>query len=203
MILEVQSADVGEDILSPLYDYLISFSKTEDICKLPYIIETQLEHIAQQVLQLQGNSQCLKTIIQPYYATFKKSILELLEPLLGRLKLLISGIKYRRRLIEFMSSYQASPHCAKQLMGMTFCSTCSGLTAQPCHSMCLNTIHGCLVDMADSYRSIKDMLKMLNRVQDQLNLTKLHVQMEHVGMKLKIYILQLKKQSTTIKQKVC
>ena len=199
----MESTNIGEvnDLVSLLYNYLLSYSETEDICRLPETIDVQLQRIAQHVLH-QSDSRCLQMVVQPYYATFKRSILELLEPLLGRLKLLINGTKYKSRLMQFMASYRAPPHCVKQLMGMTFCSTCRGLTAQPCHSVCLNTIQGCLIDMADAYWSIKDMLKMLDRIIAQLNLSKINVLMEQVGTKLKSYILELKRQSTVIKQKV-
>ena len=169
---------------------------------MPEIVDKQLQRIARHILQYQSDSRCLQMVVQPYYATFKRNILEMLEPLLGNLKFIIDGTKYKHRLTEFMASYRASPHCVKQLMGMTFCSTCRGLTAQPCHSLCLNTIQGCLVDMADVYWSIKDMLKMLNRVAVQLNSNKINTQMEEVGIHLKQYTLELKKQSVTIKQKV-
>jgi len=200
----IQSTNIGEanDLLSPLNNYLLSFAETEDICRLPEIIDKQLQRIARRILKYRSDTHCLQITVQPYYVIAKRSILELLEPLLGSLKLLINGTKYKSRLIEFMASYRASPHCVKQLMGMTFCSTCRGLTARPCHSLCLNTIQGCLVGMADAYWSIKDMLKILQRITDQLNLNKINTKMEEVGIHLRNFILELTKQSITIKEKV-
>lgn len=190
-------------LLSPLYTYLSNFvySHDTDICGLLPMIESQLWHLARTVFHDQVvDTLCFEETVKQYNVKFVKSIMEQLEPLLGRLGYLLRGYEYRNQIIEFMSSYHAPSHCVQALMRMTFCSICTrGTTPFPCHNLCLNTIQGCLVDFADLHQSAKDMINKLNRTQSQLHL---NINIKHVGIKLQRYILGLKDDSGLIKQKV-
>ena len=191
-------------ILSPLYNYITQFSYSENICSLSNVIDLQLLQLAKQVFHDQvGNSACFEATIKQYNIKFIKSIMEQLEPLLGKLRYLLKGYTYRKRIIEFMSSYRTPSHCVKSLMGMTFCSTCThGITPRimtPCHNLCVNTMQGCLVDLADINLSVKHMINLLNKMQSQIHL---HSNINHIGIKLQRYIVGLKNDSMLIKQKV-
>lgn len=139
--------------------------------------------------------------MREYNVKFVRSIMEQLEPLLGKLRYLLEVYEYRNKIIKFMSSYQAPPHCIKSLMMMTFCSTCTtGIIPMfPCHNLCLNTIQGCLIDWADLHLSVKTVVKMMDKMTSRLHLSS---NLNHVGIKLQRYILGLKNDSTLIKQKV-
>ena len=191
-------------MLSPLYNYLTQFAYSSDICSLFSVLESQLLKLAKQVFHDQvDGSPCFDATINQYNTKFVKSIMKQLEPLLGKLRYLLKGYMYRNKIIEFMSSYHAPPHCVKSLMVMTFCSTCTyGITPQimtPCHNLCVNTMQGCLVDLADLNLSVKHMVSLLDRMKFTLHLTS---NIKHVGIKLRRYILGLKNDSAMIKQKV-
>jgi len=192
-------------LLSPLYKYLSNFVHgtgiDHDICSLSSVIESQLWHLATVVFHNQVvDTLCFEETVRKYNVKFVKSIMEQLEPLLGRLGYLLRGYEYRKKITNFISSYHTPSYCTQGLIRMTFCSTCTrGKTVLPCHNLCLNTIQGCLVDFADLHWSAKDMINKLNRTQSQLHLS---INMKHVGIKLQRYILGLKNDSGLIKQKV-
>ena len=191
-------------ILSILQNYLNKYSYNENICSLSDVIDRQLLQIAKHIFHDQvGNSVCFEATIKQHNIKSVRSIMEQLEPLLGKLRYLLKGYTYRNTIIEFMSSYRAPPHCVKGLMGMTFCSTCThGITPRimtPCHNLCVNTMQGCLVDLADLNLSVKHMTSLLDRMKSKLHL---YSTINHVGIKLQRYIIRLKNDSALIKQKV-
>jgi len=191
-------------LLSPLYNYLTQFAYSSDICSLSSVLDFQLLKLAKQVFHDQVNgSPCFDATIKQYNKKFVISIMKQLEPLLGKLRYLLKGHMYRNKIFEFLSSYHAPPHCVKSLMVMTFCSTCTyGITPQimtPCHNLCINTMQGCLLDLADLNLSVKQMVNLLDGMKLKLHLIS---NIKHVGIKLQRYILGLKNDSAMIKQKV-
>ena len=187
-----------------LQNYLKLFSYSQNICSLSNVIDRQLVQVAKHVFHDKvGNSACFEATIKQYNTKSVRSIMEQLEPLLGKLRYLLKGYTYRNRIIEFMSSYRAPTHCVKGLMRMTFCSTCThGITPRimtPCHNLCVNTMQGCLVDLADFNLSVKHMISLLDSMKYKLHL---HSTINHVGIKLQRYIIGLKNNSALIKQKV-
>lgn len=137
--------------------------------------------------------------MKQYNVKHVRNIMEELEPLLGRLRYLQTGYLYRNKIIEFLSSYRASPTCLKGLMLMTFCSICTQVTMTPCHNLCLNTIQGCLVDFADLNLSVTKLVMSLEKIKSQLHFSS-HI--NNLGIKLQRYILGLNNDSGLIKQKV-
>lgn len=194
-----------DQLLLPFYKYLTQFSKTHDICSLPDVIDTLLRRLAKQLFHEQVLNKysmpCFEETLTQYNAKYVRSIMNLMEPLLGRLRYLITAYTYRNKITEFMNSYQPPSYCVKSLMLMTFCSTCTlHHGKRPCHNLCINTIQGCLIHFADLHLSVKQMVKLLKKMQSQLYLNS---NINHVGIKLQRYILGLKNDSALIKQKVC
>lgn len=191
-------------LLLPLEEYLAEFAHTKDICSLPDVIDKQLLLLAKSAFHDNlSSSSCFEATIKRYNAKFVRSIMENMEPLVGKLNFLLKGHAYRNEIIKFMSSYRAPPYCVKSLMLMTFCSTCthgiSPMIMPPCHNLCLNTIQGCLIDFSDLHVSVKYMVKMLDKIKSQLYLSS---NIKFVGIKLQRYILGLKNDSSLIKQQV-
>lgn len=204
IINRVESTNItrnARQLLSPLYNYITQFAKSEDICSLSHVVDLQLLQLAKQVFHNQlGNLPCFEDTIKQYNVKYVRSIMEQLEPLLGKLRYLLKGHIYRKKIVEFMSSYRAPPYCTKRLMHMTFCSICThGIIKTPCHNLCLNTIQGCLVDFADLNLSVKRMVNLLEQVKSKLHLSS---NINHVGIKLQRYILGLWNDSALIKQNV-
>ena len=191
----------SHQLLSTLHNYITQFAQSEDICSLSGVIELQLLQLAKHIFHNQvGNSPCFEETIKHYNAKHVRSIMEQLEPLLGKLKYLLKGFTYKNKIIDFVSSYKAPSYCVKSLMLMTFCSACThGIIKPPCHNLCMNTIQGCLVHFADLHSSANHLVNLLDRIKSQLHLSS---NINHVGIKLQQYLLGLKNDSGLIKQKV-
>ena len=160
--------------LDELFDYLIQFSVTADLCPLRWNIRKVVEDLLltnvlsmvmnqaedSAVVDLDSIEQeqltCLKNITGPYIAEFTEQISLVFEKLLLDYALYVRSITLGRKVVSTVQNHKWSPACMVALARMKHCAYCGGYTKfKPCLNFCLNTLRGCLADVAEIYEEYK------------------------------------------------
>lgn len=73
--------------------------------------------------------------------------------------------------IEGVLDLPLSDQCQSAIMKMTHCSQCAGYSSSllPCQGLCLNSLRGCLIDLADLVGPVRDFTAALVRLKDNLD----------------------------------
>ena len=160
--------------LDELFDYLIQFSVTADLCPLHWNIRKVVEDLLltnvvsmvmnqaeeSAVVDLDSIEQeqlnCLKNITGPYIAEFTPRISLVFQKLLVDYKLYVRSINLGRKVVLTVQNHRWSPACMTALARIKHCAYCGGYTKfRPCLNFCLNTLRGCLADVAEIYEEYK------------------------------------------------
>ena len=161
--------------LDNLFDYLIQFSITPDLCRLRWRVRKMVEDILLiNVVRMAVNQEdsmvdldnieeeqltCLKNITSPYIAEFTDEISSIIQKLLIDYELYVKSINLGRKVVTTVNNHRWSPACTMALARIKHCAYCGGYKAfPPCLNFCLNTMRGCLADVAEIYNDFKSFI---------------------------------------------
>lgn len=156
-----------------LFDYLIQFSITADLCPLrskvrkvveglllTNVVNMALSQSESTVIDLDSIEEeqltCLKNITGPYIAEYTEEISSIIQRHLVDYKLYVESINLGRKVVTTVKNHPWSSACFSALARMKHCAYCGGYRKfKPCLNFCLNTLRGCLADVAEIYDSFK------------------------------------------------
>ena len=91
----------------------------------------------------------------------------------SRLMRYVRALKLMDVVIEGVLDLPLTKQCQDALTKMTHCSQCAGYTADllPCQGLCHNNLRGCLVDISDLVKPIREFTDAMVTMNNQLNIS--------------------------------
>ena len=158
----------------PLFDYFIEFLYTPDLCPLAGNIQSIIQELFKVIYAGQGGEQmnsnpeklrCFRNASNSFTFLHLQEILTPLERQLHELKTFIDSLKTAEEIMYAVRGHSFSDTCVQALMKLKYCAYCGGFTKfKPCLFFCLNTLRGCLADVAEIRREFSPFLTALNKV---------------------------------------
>lgn len=187
---EVLNGTLHSEVFDDLFNYLIQFSISPNLCPLRGLVRAVVEELLLATAShmssvhnmdvdssdhIQGtiNTEykvCLKNITQSYVNDYTNGITVILGRQLADFKVYVSSLIQAKEVISAVRYYQFSPACSVALMRMKHCSYCGGYKKfQPCLNLCLNTLRGCFADIAELDESFKFFTAALKTLSKKLD----------------------------------
>ena len=163
-----------KNTFQPLFDYFIEFLYTPDLCPLAGNIQSIIQGLFKVVYEEQGGDEmnsnavklsCFRNASNSFTFLYLQDILTPLERQLHELKLFIESLKTAEEIMHAVRGHSFSDTCVHALMKLKYCAYCGGFTRfKPCLFFCLNTLRGCLADIAEINREFSPFLTALRKV---------------------------------------
>lgn len=163
-----------KNTFQPLFDYFIEFLYTPDLCPLAGNIQSIIQGLFKVVYEEQGGDEmnsnavklrCFRNASNSFTFLYLQDILTPLERQLHELKLFIESLKTAEEIMHAVRGHSFSDTCVHALMKLKYCAYCGGFTRfKPCLFFCLNTLRGCLADIAEISREFSPFLTALRKV---------------------------------------
>lgn len=163
-----------KNTFQPLFDYFIQFLYTPDLCPLAGNIQSIIQELFKVVYEEQGGDEmnsnavklrCFRNASNSFTFLYLQDILTPLERQLHELKVFIESLKTAEEIMHAVRGHSFSDTCVHALMKLKYCAYCGGFTKfKPCLFFCLNTLRGCLADIAEISREFSPFLTALRKV---------------------------------------
>lgn len=174
--------------MDDLFDYLIQFSVTADLCPLyskvwPMVENILLTSLANKMLRHDDDDSeialesvneeqmtCFKNISSPYVADFTNEIVSIIQRFLLDYEVYVRSIQLANEVITTVKFHRFSPSCMIALTKLKHCAYCGGFAKfKPCLNLCLNTLRGCMADVSelhDDFENFTVSFQTLSREMD-------------------------------------
>ena len=165
-----------KDAFNRLYNYLTDFSISPDLCPLKSLVKSQVKKITHLVVERFVQSsvdfenvsqnveqmECIENITESSMEDHVTDIMAAFGRQLYDLKLFIQGFQLAEEVIKTVKRHRFSSSCISALTRMKHCKICAGIIIfHPCNNLCLNTMSGCLADIAELEEDFGMMLSEL------------------------------------------
>jgi hypothetical protein len=153
------------DTFKDTRNFLASFSSVPDICRLPKVVDSQIEVLVDlmlsnvvlgddedysHILEDPESLQCARNISTSFIESQRKRVMSGLQNHLLDLRLLSQTLELAQKTIDTMRRHSFSQSCTTALTRMRYCPLCGGYTTfKPCLYTCINTLRGCFSDLAE------------------------------------------------------
>ena len=160
------------------FEFLTNFLYHPDLCPLPEQIRLQMQELFTAVYFAQGGSeigndtqrqQCFGNISASFVHSYQQDVLSSLEKSLSDLKLFLNSLTIVEEVVSTVRTHTFTPSCVSALTKLKYCAMCSGyLKFSPCLFLCLNTLRGCVADIAELQHNFGTLLAELTTFADYL-----------------------------------
>lgn len=152
------------DTFRDLSNFLASFSSAPDICRLPDLLDSQMQTLVDLVLtkMLQDDEDysdmledpvsmaCARNISGSLIQVHQRRIMNVMQKHLLDLSLLSRFFQQAYETTNVMRQYTFSRSCVTAITRMRYCPLCGGYgDFKPCLFKCINTLRGCFADLAE------------------------------------------------------
>ena len=163
-----------KDAFTGLFNYFAEFLYTPDLCPLAGTLQSVLQELFKAVYIGQGGEDmkinpermsCFRNASNSFTFLHLQEILTPLERQLYDLKLFVDSLKMAEEIMHTVRGHTFSPSCVNALPRLKYCAYCGGFTRfKPCLFFCLNTLRGCLADVAEIHQDFSQFLTALKTV---------------------------------------
>lgn len=158
-------------VFANFFTSLSRFVFYPNMCPLRSQLAEQLHVLFEVVYNIQGGAdlssdperhECFRNISAIYVAMYQDVILIPLERQLADLKLLVDSLQAAENIMKTVRRHSFSPHCVNTLARLKYCAYCGGyIRFKPCLYFCMNSLRGCLADIADLHEDFNVFLGKL------------------------------------------
>ncbi|CAG08301.1 unnamed protein product [Tetraodon nigroviridis] len=117
---------------------------------------------------------------------------------------LSQGLSTGRDIVNKATKLTADSQCVRGLMRQWYCPLCRGMpSVQPCHSLCLNVMKGCLANQADLDNQWNNYIDALYQVSEKLEGPfNIELAADSISVKVSEAIMHMQENSVSISTKV-
>ncbi len=174
--------------MDDLFDYLIQFSVTPDLCPLHWNVRQLVENIlltslANKVLTrddedndvaLESISEeqmtCLKNLSSSYIADFTIEAASNIQRFLFDYKVYVRSLQLANKVITTAKLHRFSPPCMIALTKLKHCAFCGGFSKfPPCLNLCLNTLQGCMADVFELHNDFGNFVGSFKKLSQEID----------------------------------
>ncbi len=153
-----------------LFSYLLQFVFHFDFCPLESHLQAHARMLFRLTYHMQGGKnystpeemECFENVSISFVQPYVNKLKDLLEVQLSDLKLFMDSIKMAEEVAKAVQGHTFSPECVDSLMRLKYCAYCGGFVLfKPCLFFCINTLRGCMADVADIHEEFGGFVKAL------------------------------------------
>lgn len=153
-----------KDAFDTLFNYLIKFSISPDVCSLRSLVRSQVKNITHLVVEKLFQSsldfenisknaeqmECISNSTDLWLEDHVNDLAASFERQMYDLKLFVQGFELAEKVIKTVQRHKFTSSCVAALTRMKYCKLCAGIIIfQPCKHLCVNTMYGCMADIAE------------------------------------------------------
>lgn len=159
------------DAFTSLFNYFAEFLYTPDLCPLAGTLQSVIQELFKAVYIGQGGvdmessperMSCFRNASNSFTFLHLQEILTPLERQLYDLKLFVDSLKMAEEIMHTVRGHTFSRSCMNALPRLKYCAYCAGFKRfKPCLFFCLNTLRGCVADVAEIHQDFSHFLTAL------------------------------------------
>ena len=145
-------------LFDDLFNFLYQSIHTQDFCELSEKVKDQMEKIFRYVFQQQirqtgfenPSEHCTAIVEDHFVNTWLNTTLDNFVRALNTLRLVAEIMDATQALIHYAHQHKFHETCVNALFKIKHCAYCGGYTViEPCDGNCINTLRGCMADLAE------------------------------------------------------
>lgn len=145
-------------LFNELFNFLYQSIHTQDFCELSEKVKDQMEKIFRYVFQQQIrqtgsenlSEHCTAIVEDHFVNTWFNTTLDNFVRALNTLRLVAEIMDATQALIHFAHQHKFHETCVNALFKIKHCAYCGGYSIiEPCDGNCINTLRGCMADLAE------------------------------------------------------
>lgn len=174
----------SDDIFNHFFDYVENGITALDLCEIQSKYEDMIFKVYFATFKgyVEDNSYIIPTEL-PFEQCLRSYVLSIYEDSLTRdhrrlrerynlFFRWITALKTAEQAVSKALNYALTTDCINAIFKLDACAQCSGKdeSIAPCSSFCRNTFRGCLVDIYEFVAVLKELIDVLNSVQDTVSI---------------------------------
>lgn len=169
-----------KDAFTSLFNYFAEFLYTPDLCPLAGTLQSVIQELFKAVYIGQGGMDmksspermsCFRNASNSFTFLHLQEILTPLERQLYDLKLFVDSLKMAEEIMHTVRGHTFSRSCMNALPRLKYCAYCAGFKRfKPCLFFCLNTLRGCVADVAEIHQDFSHFLTALKTMSRDFSL---------------------------------